>query len=924
MSELALKLIREAKETRATRLDLGNCGLRELPDELFELTWLEELILSNEWNEYSLNKKKWKRFESQNRGVANQIFNISPKMRNLNQLKRLILSEQKYLSNLNSLQTLRNLQQLSFYATQIDDLSALKELTRLQSLDASETRVSDLVPLRALTQLRQLRIAETQVNDLSPIKRFLNLKKISLQKTQVNDLSPLEGLVNVEEIYFSDTLIDDLSPLKGLKKLKQIELSSTPVHDLSPLKELTQLKYLDISTTKVNDLSPLKELNNLQHLDLSETYVKDLNPLKSIIHKGIPVRWTKLGYGIMVQDCPLNNPPQEIVEQGNKAILNYWKQIAATTFVDYLGKTELTREQLTQFIAVVEKMVKKLNDPILLSELNINEKSITISREFLKRIDLFSLEKINKELKIDLINKTVELYEAKLIIVGEGATGKTTLFEKLKDKNHQIGNTPETHGINIHEGLPFTHTHIGDNTFHANLWDFGGQELQYMTHQFFLTPRALYVLMMDARRESPNLAYWFKIISLLGRDREDSTEKVRLLLVFNKRGNSTGTPPQYQDQLKYYADSLDVQYLEVDFAENDYRFDNLQNAIQQSLVTLPIVKSQLPRLWKAVREDLREEAKTENYIDTKRFSAICSKHGIMEEADQWLLSGYLHQLGSLLHFQNDKGLRRLVILSPQWAVDGVYTFLSEESIARNNGRFTETEFLALLARRDYNRDDADVILQLMTKNNFDICYEATEHNYVAAQLLPDNAPQYGWYPKEVLQFRYQYPIMPKGLMSRLIVRLSDDIERDEISGEQIVWKKGVVLHIKLKEGECRVRLREDDAESKAGLRQILIDVMGDRDARKYALRKVRDTVDDLHKRWFRSIKADEMVPCCCSECTISDNPQLYKLENLLKRRLKRPDTSCDVSGEDLMIQQLLEGVYDKGEIRDMENQGKYS
>ena len=46
-------------------------------------------------------------------------------------------------------------------------------------------------------------------------------------------------------------------------------------------------------------------------------------------------------------------------------------------------------------------------------------------------------------------------------------------------------------------------------------------------------------------------------------------------------------------------------------------------------------------------------------------------------------------------------------------------------------------------------------------------------------------------------------------------------------------------------------------------------------------------------------------------------------ENLLKRQLKRPDVSCDVSGEGLMIQQLLEGVYDKNEIRDMENQGEY-
>ena len=46
MPELALKLIRKAKQKRLTRLDLGNCGLTEIPEELFELTWLEELILS--------------------------------------------------------------------------------------------------------------------------------------------------------------------------------------------------------------------------------------------------------------------------------------------------------------------------------------------------------------------------------------------------------------------------------------------------------------------------------------------------------------------------------------------------------------------------------------------------------------------------------------------------------------------------------------------------------------------------------------------------------------------------------------------------------------------------------------------------------------------------------------------------------------
>ena len=52
MSELALKLIAEnkAKHARgedARVLDLGNCGLTEVPKEVGELNWLEILVLSS-------------------------------------------------------------------------------------------------------------------------------------------------------------------------------------------------------------------------------------------------------------------------------------------------------------------------------------------------------------------------------------------------------------------------------------------------------------------------------------------------------------------------------------------------------------------------------------------------------------------------------------------------------------------------------------------------------------------------------------------------------------------------------------------------------------------------------------------------------------------------------------------------------------
>jgi internalin A len=49
MSTLARRLIAENKRTKATRLDLGNCGLTELPPELSDCTWLEELILSKDF-----------------------------------------------------------------------------------------------------------------------------------------------------------------------------------------------------------------------------------------------------------------------------------------------------------------------------------------------------------------------------------------------------------------------------------------------------------------------------------------------------------------------------------------------------------------------------------------------------------------------------------------------------------------------------------------------------------------------------------------------------------------------------------------------------------------------------------------------------------------------------------------------------------
>ena len=56
MSELALQLIRENKQKRARGedagfLDLSDCGLTEVPEEIGDLVWLETLSFSSEWSD---------------------------------------------------------------------------------------------------------------------------------------------------------------------------------------------------------------------------------------------------------------------------------------------------------------------------------------------------------------------------------------------------------------------------------------------------------------------------------------------------------------------------------------------------------------------------------------------------------------------------------------------------------------------------------------------------------------------------------------------------------------------------------------------------------------------------------------------------------------------------------------------------------
>ena len=99
------------------------------------------------------------------------------------------------------------------------------------------------------------------------------------------------------------------------------------------------------------------------------------------------------------------------------------------------------------------------------------------------------------------------LNEAKLILVGRGGAGKSSLVDRLlsgKFDSHK----PATEGITIsHWKISLANHEI----VRFNIWDFGGQEIMHATHQFFLTERSLYFrCLADVRKCQSDAEYWLK------------------------------------------------------------------------------------------------------------------------------------------------------------------------------------------------------------------------------------------------------------------------------------------------------------------------------------------------------------------------------------------------------------------------------
>ncbi|MGR3280114.1 COR domain-containing protein, partial [Acaryochloris marina NIES-2412] len=246
---------------------------------------------------------------------------------------------------------------------------------------------------------------------------------------------------------------------------------------------------------------------------------------------------------------------------------------------------------------------------------------------------------------------------SKLLVVGEGGVGKTSLLRALR---HEPFDTAEstTHGIEI-QTLNLQHPQESGVTMQLNTWDFGGQEIYHATHQFFLTNRSLFVLVWNARLgfEQGKLTYWLKTI------RANAPDSPILIVATHIDERDADLPfSDFQQQFPQIVGQCAISNKkELGIAE-------LCQAITNAAAALPLMGEIWPATWLQAATAIRNLPTTHKCISPNQLWQLMSEQQVKQKHHA-ILAKWLHELGDILFFVDSEDLNDLVILKPQWVTE---------------------------------------------------------------------------------------------------------------------------------------------------------------------------------------------------------------------------------------------------------------
>jgi internalin A len=839
-----------------TSLDLSDNQLTRLPREVAELTNLSALNLrGNRLSSLPREVAGLTTLTELNLG-ANQLTSLPAEIGQLERVMKLDLSDNQVTSLPRGIAKLKNLDWLLLSGNGLTSLPPeVAQLTDLLFLDLDRNHLTSLPPeIVRLTNLKSLDLSGNQLASLpSEIARLKNLTTLVIRTNRFASLSPEIGqLTNLNALYLADNQLASLPPeIAQLKSLALLSLWGNRFTSLPrEIARLPNLTHLDLDWNQLTSLPPeIAQLTSLTKLDLRGNRLTSLPPEIAQL--------TNLR-NLVTSGNQLTSLPPEIAQLKN------------------LTRLDLSANQLTSLAPDIGQVTKL--ERLEVSGNPLADPPPEVVDQGTQAILAYLRAKAEASRR---------QWVSKLLLVGEGGAGKTSLLRKLRgeDFNPQ---EDTTHGV-MTSALRLAHPELKGVTMQLNTWDFGGQQIYHATHQFFLTRRSLYLVVWNARQGFEQGKFYYWLDTLQARAPESP-----VLLVATCTEDRPADLPLSELQKRYpqIKGSFSVSN------RDGTGIDGVREAVAKVAAGLPLMGERWPAAWLGAAKAIRSVRA--NSIPAQAFRQMLAQHNLSDQ-DKQVLSRWLHELGDIVYFQDDRELNDVVLLQPDWVTATICRVLDSDAVKKEMGVLTRECMEGIWD--DLDRNMQQHFLRLMER--FDLSYRTLEDRDISivVERLSWEPPAYQqvWQAIEStpsckqVSMKFQFgSTVPAGLPTWFIARSHRFTTHTH-------WRQGALFaDSPAREHLALVRADAHD-------RSIRLTVRGPAPHNFFAL--LRDGLELTIAR-FPGLPVQRLVPCpghdgepCPYEFDFAN------LDRAIKREKPVEELQCPVGLDAVSVPGLLFGIH---------------
>ncbi|GAM18438.1 hypothetical protein SAMD00019534_016130 [Acytostelium subglobosum LB1] len=786
--------------------------------------------------------------------------------------------------------------------------------------------------LSSLTHLRKLNLSHNLLNTLPiGLAKLTQLESLNLEDNQLVNLSEetiaifAKNLKCLREVNFSSNLFEYLPHTFILfgAQLKSLIIRNnkfTRIPDV--IDEMDSLTTLDLSCQVVPITIPNMHRPSLTSLNLSETgmttmpdEIGNLTSLRILRARNnrldsLPASIAKLTQlEELYLDCnKITQLPSEICQLTQLHILsleeNNIKQLPSDiSNLTHLIELNLRKNSLDILPASIGQLFN-------LRVLNLMDNNLTSLRPTMGLLtQLTTLNLNNNPLKtpppeirsqgiqailnylVDLIKGQEQCYRMKLMIVGQENVGKTSLLKALRDKKRKLPPGPNisTDGIVIDNWVfPGMFEELDENNrlvkkkqdINLSVWDFAGQEIYYTTHQFFLSERSVYLVAWNVilQEEDSRVEFWLQ--SITTRTKDAPIIIVGTHLDESNKGSTKSIKKRIRE--KYCARFPSIVDVKLVSCTSGKGINTLRERIEEIIASQPTMGESLPCSYMLLENLVKEETKkrvipTIPWPEFMQLGTICT---IRDEAELLRATMFLHQLGSLVYFPREAGLKQFVILDPQWITVMLSSIITTKHSYSKDGILHHKSLKQIWRPPHYPEHLHPHLIALLEK--FEISYNVGARHKVGQasletidenaqslipSLLPNERPatfasQWPAYNDKAHDVQYgriyKFEFVPNGFFSRLMVRILNFAKAEA----KCYWRNGMLLQ----HDSEQIFIEMDNAK-----KQLNFQVRG-----KQSASLSRDVIETIQSLLDDSFQLTTQIFIPCIHCILNNNTNPFK------------------------------------------------